>query len=246
MTNVQYITDAEGLKIAVIVPIEDYVKVIEEKYSKNSYEIKTSAQDSIQRFLIKQMVLSTLDKTFDYLKIPIDHSSKRGSDASLLLFALVEWFYYSKNINIDYENYEITLMDTEFSRFQISINQKTIQTQRNANLIPYIESNKKSIVEIHQHPPQEKKGFSYKLNFLEAIENAISEFFKESNVETKEIVELIEVSKRIKFSEIDSANKRFKNLWEKITFSLDKLPHEPKIQLSTAAQKSKDYQSGKE
>lgn len=248
MTNVQYITDAQGHKTAMILPIEDYEKILKEKQNEIFFTNKLTDFEYLQKFFIKQLVLSNLDKIFEFLDIPINHSSKRKSDASLLLFALVELFYYSKEIYVDHEHYMITLKNTEFTKFLIGIEAKTIQTQINDNLVPYMENAKKSIVEINQHSPSGKKlkGTSYKLNFLETTEKAIIEFLKESNLEIKEKIDLIQFSKRIKFNEIDISNNHFKNLWKKITFNLDNLPREPKIHESNAARQSKSYQLGKQ
>jgi hypothetical protein len=240
MTNVHYITDAEGKKTAVILPIENYEKVLKENDNENSSITKTSDFEYLRKFLTRQLVLSLLDKAFEFLKIPIDNSSRRKRDSSLLLFALVEHFYYSKTTQVDKENYKVTLMDDELYRFHVGIERKTIQTQRNENLIPYLESSKKSVVEIYQYEPFRKIGTSYKLNFLGMLENACSEFLKTSNLEIRELIDIIELSKTIELKDIDTTNKKFKHLWQIVTRYLNKLPDEPKIHQSKAARASKD------
>ncbi len=52
MTNVQYITDVEGHKTAVIVPIEDYEEMIEDlHFGKIARESKDESKRDFNEFL---------------------------------------------------------------------------------------------------------------------------------------------------------------------------------------------------
>lgn len=217
MKNIQYIIDNNGYKQSVILPINEY------RLTKKN--------------LVNQLTLSLMDLSFEYLKVPIDKKSA-GRDASAFLKSIVKSPKYVDEIKEN--NFEIDLLDNQIALIQ-NVHQKVVQTQRNKFLIPAIESQKVKAV-IHILDEDQDKVLKYRLNFFEAINNAVEEFLKSSSINFVEMQNTIILSERIKLGEVEKANDIFKSLFRVLMSHLSNLPNEMINNRSNQAQASREYQ----
>lgn len=195
MKNIKYIVNSEGERVSVVL-------------DNNSY-------DRLQKFLSYQLILSVLNLSLEYLKIP-----NEKPDATLFLKSLLSFADYRKNFGNGNRKYEITVLDEDIAKIQ-NCSEKTISNQRD-QLFDYMKKKEKAIIDFYRHPENKEDGSLYKLNIVESIDSSVSKFFEEIN-NAGEVIEIINFAKTVKLSDMERTNTIFKNLIEIIKKDLDNI-----------------------
>lgn len=241
MAMVQYITDAQGHKTAVILPIEDYEKMLQDlqfgkvDLGENSILVSKREFEFLQNFINKNLLLSVLNVSFEHLNL----NDKQQKSIRSFLETLVKNFFPKYEFGNDSNNFKIKLIDEiiKDSLKSKGKDNKIVQRVRKETE-DYVNKINKGVIEFQQ----EQDGSTYKLNFIEAIEKAIKDFTVETNISLSDITRLAEFSLREDISNEAEANELYVKLLNHIKKYLDQLPTKIKFYYSTASQASKYYQ----
>lgn len=216
MRNIQNTTNHYNGKQTVVLPLSEYKRV--------------------EKFLANNLSLSLLDITFEILGVP--------EKAIKFLKLLVE---YSKNIDIlENQNFEVTLSYSEIAeqireKKSIKAKKKDIQIKQNKVLIPANEKKEiKAVIDILEET--KKDGATYRLRFFKAVSDSTKEFLGQSSLSLIEISELITFAQKLKSTEVEFSNSKFKDLLKILKKHLTKLPEKMIVERSEQVQKSQSHQ----